>query len=348
MVSLSCAFLCGWSTAVWAQKPGSAEDYLKLGIAFYSAGHPHDAVEQLRKALKLDPGSVQAHSYLGVSLSESGQCREALPYLKKDLRRTADRRLERVLGLGGVRCSVELNQLDDAIDFIRVLNRDFPGDPEILYRSVHVYSDLSTRASQDLLFKAPASYQVHELNAEALETQGKWDEAAGEYRKVLEQNPNLPGIHYRLGRLLLSAPERPTTMDEARKEFEEELKIDPDNAAAEFVLGELALKSEKVDEAIGRYSRAVKLDAGFADAYVGLGKALGAAGRTQEAVRPLETAVRLQPANPVTHYRLSIAYSHAGRKADAQKELALFKELSGKAQKANDTIQRAVQGLPPN
>ncbi len=50
------------------------------------------------------------------------------------------------------------------------------------------------------------SYQAHELNAEALEMRGKWDEAAKEYRAVLQQNPRLPGIHFRLGRLLLSKP----------------------------------------------------------------------------------------------------------------------------------------------
>ena len=37
--------------------------------------------------------------------------------------------------------------------------------------------------------------------------QGKYDEAAAEYRKILEMNPLLPGIHYRLGRVLLAKPD---------------------------------------------------------------------------------------------------------------------------------------------
>ena len=61
---------------------------------------------------------------------------------------------------------------------------------------------------------------MRQLNAEALETQGKWEEAAEEYRKILEQNPRLPGIHYRLARLILSAPKTATTMDDAGKELE--------------------------------------------------------------------------------------------------------------------------------
>lgn len=49
---------------------------------------------------------------------------------------------------------------------------------DVLYLAAHAYSDLSMRASQQLLFKAPGWYQVHQLNAESLEVQGKWD--AGE------------------------------------------------------------------------------------------------------------------------------------------------------------------------
>ena len=328
--------------------PSVAEYHLHLGIAYYSTGRPHDAVQPLRQALKLGPTSLPAHAYLAVSLGETGQCREAISYLKADLPRVKDPNLRRALGLSGVRCAVALNLTDGAVNFIRALNRDFPDDPEVLYRTVHVYSDLSTRASQELLFKAPSSYQVRELNAEALEMQGRWDDAAKEYRTILEQNPRLPGIHYRLGRLILSAPLTPGTKEEARKEFEQELKIDPGNAAAEFVLGKLASEPAELDEAIQHFSRAVKLDPGFGDAFLELGGALISARRAAEAVPVLETAVKLQPENPLTHYRLSIAYSRVGRKEEMQREAQVFKELSEKAQKATETIQKGVSGVPPD
>ena len=54
-----------------------------------------------------------------------------------------------------------------------MLSRDFPHDPDVLYLAVHAYSDLSTRASQELAQSARTSYQAHELNAEALEIGGK-------------------------------------------------------------------------------------------------------------------------------------------------------------------------------
>ena len=130
-----------------------------------------------------------------------------------------------------MRCGLFANQPEAVTDFLRVLNRDFPRDPEVLYISVHAYSDLSTRYAQELARFAPNSYPAHELNAESLELQGKWDDAAKEYQQILKQSPSLPRIHFRLGRLLLSKPNPPPDVAaQARAQFEQELKIDPSNA----------------------------------------------------------------------------------------------------------------------
>src|SRR5262249_61219722 len=111
--------------------------------------------------------------------------------------------------------------------------------------------------------------QVHELNAEALEIQGKWDEAAAEYRRILEIDPFLPGIHARLGRALISRPQpSPEIVEQAKKQFEEELEIDPKNASAEYVLGELAKNADDLSAAIHHYSRAANLATAFAQAYL--------------------------------------------------------------------------------
>jgi tetratricopeptide (TPR) repeat protein len=327
--------------------PGIADYHLNLGIAYYSSGRAHQAVQPLRQALNLKPTLILARYYLGPSLAGSGQCKQALPYLKKDAPRVSEKHLKYEIGLAGIRCSFALNQPNDAVDFVRLLNREFPDDPEVLYQTVHVYSDLSSRASQELIFKAPSSFQVHQLNAEALETQGNWEDAAKEYRAILEKNPRLPGIHYRLGRLLLSAPKTETTLVDAKKEFEEELRIDPSNAAAQYVLGELAFQAADLNKAIGHFSSAVRLDVGFADAHLELGRALIAAERVPEAIGPLETAVRLQPENPLTHFHLSAAYSRLGRNEEAKRERALHKELSEKMRQTRQDVQKAVSGVPP-
>lgn len=267
-----------------------------------------------------------------LSLAENGHCSEALPLLRKSLSQTQtkDRDLKFKTAVNGVRCAMTLHQVDAALEFLRVLSREFPKDPDALYVSVHAYSDLSTMTSQKLAADAPGSYQAHELLAEAFESRGKWDDAEKEYRGVLQQNPSLPGIHFRLGRLLLSKPNpTPEAANEARQEFAEELKIDPKNAGAEYVLGEMARQAQQWDEAISHFSRATKLDPQFGEAFLGLGMSLNAEKQYAGAVAPLETAVKLEPRNPDAHYNLAMAFARSGHKEESEKEFAIHQSLIG-------------------
>jgi tetratricopeptide (TPR) repeat protein len=288
------------------------------------------AAQSTPKSAAVDTSSA---TQKGISLAETGHCREALPMLKKAAPLTTDKQLKLKAGLATVRCGLSLNQTDAVVTALLWLNRDFPSDPDVLYVTTHAYSDLSTRAALQLAGTAPLSVQAHELNAEALESQGKWDEAAAEYNLILKQQPDLAGIHFRLGRIILSKPPTPTTVEDARNEFQAELKIDANNAGAEYILGELSRQAQQWDDAIDHFSRASKLDANFADAFLGLGFSLNAAARYAEAVPPLEIGVKLRPANPTGHYQLTIAYRKTGRKEDAERELALFQQTSEKAQK---------------
>lgn len=181
---------------------------------------------------------------------------------------------------------------------------------------------------------APDSYQTRELQAETLESQEKWAEAAGIYRKILEENPRLRGIHYRLGRAALSQRDSPTRAKDAKKEFEQELAIDPMNAAAEFWLGEIARLDGQWDEAISHFAAAARIDPHFPDAFLSWGAALNSVGRYSEAIPPLERYVKMAPQNLSGHYRLSIAYARTGRTEDSAREAALHQQLIEKGQAA--------------
>jgi tetratricopeptide (TPR) repeat protein len=272
-----------------------------------------------------------------IKLAQNGRCEEALPALKRASQPGTDKTVRRTAAFAGVRCAMLINQTGAAVDFLQMLNREFPGDPEVLFVSVHTYSDLSTKAAQQLAMTAPNSIEGHKLNAEALEAQGKWDAAEKEYKAILAQNPQLPGIHFLLGRLLLSKPDAgPTAGEDAKKEFQAELKIDPSNAGAEYVLGEMARQDSQWDDAIQHFSRATKLDAGFGDAFLGLGSALLSAKRFSDAIPPLQTAVKLEPRNPGAHYNLATALTRAGRREEADKEFAIHRQMTQKGDAGQD------------
>ena len=226
---------------------------------------------------------------------------------------------------------MSLNQAQTAVNALFLLKRDFPRDPEVLYITTHYFGELASRASQELAREAPGSYQAQELEAEAFESQGRWAEASAEYEKILDQNGNVPGIHFRLGRVALSKGESEANAAEAKKEFEQELKIDPSNAAAEFSLGEIARRAGQWDDDIAHFSAAAKIDPGFAEAYLALGMSLASAQKFSEAIPPLEKYVKIVPEDPAGHYQLAIAYDRTGRKESAAREMQLQREAAAKA-----------------
>ena len=274
-----------------------------------------------------------------MSLAESGRCPEALPQLARSVAHITDRELQKRVGLAGVRCASLLQQQETLLQFVQILSRQFPHDPEVLYALTHAYSDLAARSAQELAITAPTSSPALEMDADTNEQQGKWDQAEKDYRKILEQNPRYPGIHFRLARQLLSKPNPPSDFaDQAKKELQQELEIDPSNAGAEYVLGELARQAQDLPEAVKHFSKASELETNFADAYLGLGMSLLAEKKYPEAVAPLEKAVKLQPANPAGHYSLATAYARTGRREDADREFALQQKTSAPA---------GAQGAPP-
>jgi tetratricopeptide (TPR) repeat protein len=263
------------------------------------------------------------------SLAESGRCQEALPQLAKMAAHIPDKDLQKRVGLDGVRCATTLQQQDVLLDFLKVLSHQFPHDPEVLYVLTHAYSDLSARSAQELAITAPNSIPGLEMDADASEQQGKWDQAEKDYSKILEQNPRYPGIHFRMARLILSKPNpAPGFAEQAKKELEQELAIDPTNAGAEYVLGELARQAQDLPEAVKHFSKATEFDPNFGDAYLGLGMSLLGQKNYADAVAPLEKAVKLQPGNPAGHYSLATAYARTGRKEDAEREFALQQKTS--------------------
>jgi tetratricopeptide (TPR) repeat protein len=301
----------------------------KLGLPFcFACAFGFSAIAQV--STKTAPVAPAAAEH-AASLAESGHCAEALPLLSKSAH-VADKELQKRIGLDGVRCASVLQQQDALFEFLRTLSRQFPRDPEVLYVLTHAFSDLSTRAARELATTAPNSIPALEMNADSNELQGKWDEAEKDYRKILEQNPNYPGIHFRLARLLLSKPNpTPDFAEQAKKELQAELAIDPSNAGAEYVLGELARQAQDLPAAEQHFSKATQLEPNFADAWLGLGMSLIAEKKFPEAVAPLEKAVKMQPGNPAAHYSLATAYSRTGRKEDADREFALQQQAQDRA-----------------
>jgi predicted Zn-dependent protease len=290
-----------------------------LGVV---VGHAQEAA----KSQGPSPSNEVEHA---LNLAAKGHCREALPLLQKAKAQSRQKELLYNLEMATARCAMSMGRSEAAVEALLELNRDFPHDPEGLYVTTHFYSELAARASQELATTAPHSAQAEQLEAESYESHEQWDKAEAAYHKILEQYPNRQGIHYQLGRIFLS--QNPPEVENANQEFEEELKIDPGNASAEFMLGESARQAGQWDQAIARFSKAADLDVGFDEAYLALGMSLNAAGKFADAIAPLETYVKREPGDPAGHYQLATAYARTGHKQQAAKEMDLQQQTAAKA-----------------
>lgn len=266
-----------------------------------------------------------------LDLAARGHCQEALPLLKQSTAENTKQEVRYNLEMATARCAMSLARSETVITALLALNHGFPHDPEVLYLTTHFYGELASRAAQDLAATAPNSAQAQQLEAESYESHEEWDKAEAAYRKILQQYPDRHGIHYQLGRIFLS--KNPPDIEDADKQFQDELKIDPDNASAEFMLGESARQAGQWDEAVARFSKAAELDAGFDEAYLALGMSLNSAGKFADAITPLETYAKREPGDPAGHYQLATAYARTGHQEQAAKEMELRQQTAAKAPK---------------
>lgn len=305
-----------------------AAGLISAAIALSSASATAQSSSPTHPATSSAPSSHMIEQ--AIDLAAKGACEEALPTLRRSGSHIADKELRYRAAMATAKCAMSLDERDVALQALSLLNHDFPNDPEVLYISTHYYSELGNRAAQHLAASAPDSYQARELEAEAMESQGKWDAAATEYKKILDQDPKVPGIHFRLGRVVLSKSDSPESGQEAKKEFEAELQLDPSNAASEFWLGEIARRAGQFNDALPHFTKASKLDTGFAEAYLALGMTLSSLQQFAQAVAPLERYVKIVPADPAGHYQLAIAYARTDRKSEADREMSIQRKLAEK------------------
>jgi tetratricopeptide (TPR) repeat protein len=155
--------------------------------------------------------------------------------------------------------------------------------------------------------------------------------AISEYKEVLTASPSRPGVHYRLGRVLLARTRQGDShagdLAEASKAFEQELEIDSTNANAAYELAEIYRKAAEFDKARELFALALKHYPDFEEAQVGMGRVLLSLAKPDLALAHLEKAIVLDPSDEVPYYQLAQAYGALGNAAGRQKALADFRRL---------------------
>jgi tetratricopeptide (TPR) repeat protein len=322
-----------WADAVIALErlakltPAVPEVHANLGLAYYFEGQPEHALRSFELALHLNPKMPQAAVMSGICKAELGRDAEAIAILDPAFRETSDPEVGRLVGLHLQRSYAQVKQFEKAAATGEELLRRYPADPEILFQISRFHADRSFQLMSDLMRAAPNSAWTHYANAEVQESLQHYETAIHEYENALKTEPGMPGVHYRLGRVLLLASQSPETIQQARQAFEQELAVSPGNADAAYELGEILRQQENYDGAREYFSRAIHDHPEFVEARIGLGRVLLKQGHACEAVTHLREAARLDPANKVSHYLLAKAYQASGDSAGSRNEMESYRKL---------------------
>lgn len=324
---ISRAFLA----ALLALVLGASESAREEGIAAFKQGRYSVALSNLKQAASADPGDLTARAFLALTQAAVGDCKSALPELST-VPDSADPVLHRLARLAAAKCYSTEGENAKAFSVLERLERRFPNDADVLYTSAKLHMKAFNETTLAMFQRVPASYRVHELSAEIFEVENRYSDAAAEYRKAIELNPNAPDLHFRLGRAILLESHSPEALERAAAEFRSELKLSPEDGACEFQLGQIAQVKGNMGEAKSHLQRAVSLSPGFVQALIALGKLYSQDKQYGQAIAVLSRATQLQPTNETAHYALLTAYRDSGQRDKAKGEKATLDKLQKPAE----------------
>ncbi len=308
--------------------PGNVEARVDLGVIEFFAGNYPKAAQDFREGLKLRPSLWKIQALLGMCEKRLGHFAEAQALLESSFSRLEDEKVRLRAGMDLVEIDYREGELTKAAEVLTVLQRLNPADVDVLYTSSRIYTELAFRAAESLAMVAPDSARMHQLLAERLINNGELGDAVAEYRKAIQLDSKLPGIHYELGEAIVEQSTSQPSLEKAEAEFNAELAINPNDPKVECKLGQIYSLRSDLKAALEHYSRASQLNPNEAGAQLGLGEVLARMGRQEEAFKCYLAAERLDPLNETAHYHLATIYRRLGQKADADREMAAFKRIS--------------------
>lgn len=330
--------------AIVALDPQNVDALANLGVLQFFRGDYARATPNLREALNLQPGLAKIQVLLGMSEKRSGDPASALKDLEASFPLIQDKHVRVEAGMELIELYTASSDLDKAASIIGQLRQADPTNKEVLYAAYRIHSDLAGEAMLSLSLVAPDSAQMHQVMAHEEAREARDAAAIAQFRKAIEIDPRLPGVHFELAEMLNTSQDA-KTREGAEQEYKAALQANRLDEKADSRLGDIATKKGDLQGAYTYYSEALRLQPDDADATFGLAKTLIAMGKHTEALPVLERAVQLEPTNSAAHFRLSTLYRQQGRTEDARREVELYKKYKDMKEKLQG-IYKEMQVQP--
>lgn len=302
--------------------PESGEARYLLARTELATGHPQEAMNALGKAMDYGYPADKLAPYRAVILAGAGGVDEAEPILRKALLDAPDEPQPEI-AKALARIYLDSFRLREAASPLARWMRDDPNDPlpYLWQNEIETRSDadhaVSIQNYREALKRDPKLWKAVLGLADRLRMAHRLEEAAEEFAKYIQANPNDPEGHLGAGRVALELGKSA----DAANAFDRVLELDPNDSIALKERGAIALKMRKFKESKGFLERAIKVDLYDPDSHYNLSLILQGLGDEAGAKRELEISQKLRG----EHSRLSDLKSAMVKKP---KDLTLRVEVS--------------------
>ena len=205
-------------------------------------------------------------------------------------------------------------QIQEALETIEALSKDFPNNPLLLNISGVCYAGLSlmddaVKSYEKAVAIKPDYADAHFNLGNILRDLGELDGAIKSFVKTIEIMPEYDEAQFNLGVTLQQLGQ----LDEAIEQYEKALSINPENADLILNLGFIYQSLGQIDEAIEQYDNALTIDPDNAKVLNNLAVIFRDLDQVDEAIKYFKKALAIKPDYADVYYNLGFIYQDLGQ-----------------------------------
>ncbi len=276
-----------------AAEPSRRGVMRQIGIANYRKGDYLKGAASFKKALEEDPGDNEAVQLMGLSYYLAGRPAEAIAPLEKvqTWYPSANVDASYILGI----CYLQTKDYPNARKaFARMFGVPADSAAAYLFAARMLLRQDFAPVAEEYAKKAaeldPKLPRVHMLLGELYLYKSRIPEAVEQFQKELELNPGEAAVYYKLA----DAYSRLQKYEEAEKLLQRSIWLDATSTGPYILMGKVLEKKGETALAVRALQRAISMDPNNPMPHHLLGQAYRELGRTEEAERELKLAEQLQ------------------------------------------------------
>ncbi|HKN75930.1 MAG TPA: tetratricopeptide repeat protein [Candidatus Acidoferrum sp.] len=265
----------------------------EMGAAYYKKSDFVNAIVYLKKAREQDPNDAEAVQLLGLSYYLAGRPTEAIPELERVQTWFPRANVDAAYILGI--CYIQTKDYPNARKaFAKMFDVPAESAASYLFTARMLLRQDYAPVAEEYAHKAvaldPRLPLAHQLLGELYLFHSQIDDAIAEFRKELEINPGNATAYYKLA----DGYSRLQKYDEAERLLQRSIWLDATSTGPYILLGKVLQKKGETELAVRALQRALAMDPNNPMPHHLLGQAYRALGKNADADRELQVAGQLE------------------------------------------------------